>query len=219
MSKDNRFEHIYELLDTHYGPQHWWPADTPFEVMVGAILVQNTAWKNASTAIMRLKKAGLMSPSAIRKISTNELAELIVSSGYFNIKAQRLMALCEWLEDRGGIDKIKLKPLKLLRQDLLAVHGIGPETADDILLYALDKPTFVIDAYTRRLFSRLGLITHDMNYDILRGHFEQALERDVAVFNQYHALIVVHAKGICKKLPVCERCCLKGECKVIQGRI
>jgi len=219
MSKDNRFKHIYQLLDKHYGPQNWWPADTPFEVMVGAVLVQNTTWKNASSAVTSLKNAGLMSVSAIRKISSSDLAGLIVSSGYFNIKARRLMALCKWLEDRGGVDQVKRQSLKSLRKDLLSVHGIGPETADDILLYAFGKPVFVIDAYTRRLFSRLGLILRDANYETLRGLFEEALEKDVGIFNQYHALIVVHAKNICKKLPVCERCCLKGECKVLQGRI
>jgi len=219
MSKKNRFKHIYELLDAHHGPQNWWPADTPFEVMVGAVLVQNTAWKNASAAITCLKKAGLMSPSAIRNSSINDLADFIVSSGYFNIKAQRLMALCEWLEVRGGIDQIKRQSLMSLRKDLLGVHGIGPETADDILLYAFDRPVFVIDAYTRRLFSRLGLIQRDVSYEALRGCFEQSLERDVEVFNQYHALIVVHAKGTCKKQPRCEMCCLSGWCDGVEKNI
>lgn len=215
MRKDNRFKRIYQLLDEHHGPQNWWPADTPFEVMVGAVLVQNTAWENASTAVTSLKNAGLMSPSAIIKTSIDKLAGLIVSSGYFNIKARRLMALCKWLEDRGGVDQVKLQSLKSLRKDLLAVHGIGPETADDILLYALNKPVFVIDAYTRRLFSRLGLIQPDARYEIIRGCFEQELEKDVRIFNQYHALIVVHVRDVCKKKPMCEKCCLRVMCEEI----
>ncbi len=209
---NNKYQHIYDILNSHYGPQHWWPADSPFEVMVGAVLVQNTAWKNASTAISNLKEAGLMSASAITTISIDHLASLIISSGYFNIKARRLMALCEWLCDQGNIDQLKLRTLKSLRKDLLSVHGIGPETADDILLYALDKPVFVIDAYTRRLFSRLGMLDYKANYGRLKLGFEQSLDNDVELFNQYHALIVVHAKNICQKKPVCKKCCLQNEC-------
>ncbi|HEC27631.1 MAG TPA: endonuclease III domain-containing protein [Gammaproteobacteria bacterium] len=219
MSKKNRFVYIYELLDTHHGPQNWWPADTPFEVMVGAVLVQNTTWRNASAAITCLKNARLMSPSAIRNTPIYDLADFIVSSGYFNIKAQRLMALCEWLEESGGIDQIQRQSLKALRRNLLSVHGIGPETADDILLYAFDRPVFVIDSYTRRLFSRLGLIRREADYESLRGCFEKALERDMGVFNQYHALIVVHAKGTCKKQPRCEACCLAVLCDGVQKNI
>ncbi|MGB5226106.1 MAG: endonuclease III domain-containing protein [Arenicellales bacterium] len=216
MSQSNQFQRIYDILNSHYGPQHWWPADTPFEVMVGAVLVQNTAWKNASTAITSLKQAGLMSPTAINATSIYDLAALIVSSGYFNIKARRLKALCQWLADKNEIDQLKQLPLKELRKELLGVHGIGPETADDILLYALDKPVFVIDAYTRRLFSRLGLIQHDDGYENLRRGFEQALDESVELYNQYHALIVVHAKGICQKQPQCEKCCLAEDCIGIQ---
>jgi endonuclease-3 related protein len=213
----NKYQRIYDILNSHYGPQHWWPADSPFEVMVGAVLVQNTAWKNASTAISSLKKAGMMSPSAIQKTPVGHLASLIVSCGYFNIKAKRLSALCEWLVDQGDIDLLKRLPLKSLRKDLLGVYGIGPETADDILLYALDKPAFVIDAYTRRLFSRLGLVQYDAGYEELRTGFEQALDTDVGLFNQYHALIVVHAKDVCRNNPVCEACCLNEECGEMQN--
>lgn len=212
MSKKNHYQRIYDILNLHYGPQYWWPADTPFEVMIGAVLVQNTAWKNASAAISRLREAGLMTPSVIHEISTDELAGYIVSSGYFNIKAMRLQALCQWLVEKNDIDKLKKLPLKTLRRELLGIHGIGPETADDILLYALDKAVFVIDAYTRRLFSRLGLLQHDDSYEDLRRCFEQALDEDVEVFKQYHALIVAHAKDICRKQPLCERCCLAEQC-------
>jgi endonuclease-3 related protein len=212
MSKKNQYQRIYDILNLHYGPQHWWPADSPFEVMIGAVLVQNTTWKNTSAAITSLKQAGLMSPSAIYKTSNDYLASLIVSSGYFNIKAKRLRALCEWLVEHGDIEQLKRLPLESIRKDLLTVHGIGPETADDILLYALDKPVFVIDAYTRRLFSRLGLVKHDAAYEELRTVFEQALEKDVSLYNQYHALIVVHGKNICMTRPLCQLCCLNEQC-------
>ena len=212
MSKKNQYQRIYDILNLHYGPQHWWPADSPFEVMIGAVLVQNTTWKNTSAAITSLKQAGLMSPSAINKTSNDHLASLIISSGYFNIKAKRLRALCEWLVEHGDIEQLKRLPLESIRKDLLAVHGIGPETADDILLYALDKPVFVIDAYTRRLFSRLGLVKHDAAYEELRTVFEQALEKDVSLYNQYHALIVVHGKNICMTRPLCQLCCLNEQC-------
>jgi len=210
--RKNKYQHIYDILNTHYGPQHWWPADSSFEVMVGAVLVQNTAWKNASTAISNLHNADLMSSSAIQQTSVDELASVIVSSGYFNIKAKRLKALCHWLEEQGGIAQLKQQRLALLRRNLLGVSGIGPETADDILLYALDKPVFVIDAYTRRLFSRLGLVKADAAYETLQGDFELALDGETELFNQYHALIVVHAKNICRKQPLCMECCLKKIC-------
>ena len=212
MNNNNQYQRIYNILNLHYGPQYWWPADTPFEVMIGAVLVQNTTWKNASAAISRLKQAGLMTPSAIHKISTDELASNIVSSGYFNIKAKRLKALCQWLVEQGDTDQLKKRPIKTLRSDLLGIHGIGPETADDILLYALDKAVFIIDTYTRRLFSRLGLLQQDDSYENLRRCFEQALDEDVEAYKQYHALIVVHAKDICRKQPQCERCCLAKQC-------
>ncbi len=212
MRSEDKYQLIYEILNTHYGPQHWWPADSAFEVMVGAVLVQNTAWKNASTAIVNLQKADLMSSSAIHQTPVDELASVIVSSGYFNIKAKRLKALCQWLEEQGGIEQFRLQQLTPLRKDLLGVHGIGPETADDILLYAFSKPVFVIDGYTRRLFSRLGLIQADLAYEVLRRDFELALAGDVELFSQYHALIVVHAKNICRKQPLCMECCLRNIC-------
>ncbi|MEA1889324.1 MAG: endonuclease III domain-containing protein [Pseudomonadota bacterium] len=212
MRSEDKYQLIYEILNTHYGPQHWWPAESAFEVMVGAVLVQNTAWKNASSAIVNLQKAGLMSSSAIHQTPVDELASVIVSSGYFNIKAKRLKALCQWLEEQGGIEQLRQQQLTPLRKDLLGVHGVGPETADDIILYAFNKPVFVIDGYTRRLFSRLGLIQADLAYEVLRRDFELALAGDVELFSQYHALIVVHAKNICRKQPVCEKCCLRKSC-------
>ncbi|MFW2440769.1 MAG: endonuclease III domain-containing protein [Arenicellales bacterium] len=212
MNTKDKYQRVYNILDTHYGPQHWWPADSSFEVMVGAVLVQNTAWRNASTAIANLHKTGLMSSSAIQQTPVDELASVIVSSGYFNIKAKRLKALCQWLEEQGGITQVKQQRLAPLRRNLLGVPGIGPETADNILLYALDKPVFVIDAYTRRLFSRLGLVQADAAYEKLQGGFEQVLDGETELFNQYHALIVVHAKNTCRKQPLCMECCLRTDC-------
>ncbi len=216
MSND-RYQQIYDILNAHYGDQNWWPAESPFEVMVGAVLVQNTAWENASSAVSALKQAGLMSAEAIAGTAPDTLAACIVSSGYFNIKARRLIALCKWLVQQGGIQSLQQQTLCSLRKELLSVHGIGPETADDILLYALHKPVFVIDAYTRRLFSRLGLVHGDLGYEDIRQCFETALEKDVAMFNQYHALIVIHAKTVCMKRPDCEACCLTGICTNVKA--
>ena len=212
MSRHATFKDIYDILLAHYGPQHWWPAETAFEVMIGAVLVQNTAWQNASKAIDNLKNAGLMSALAICDASSERLASLIVSSGYFNIKTQRLKALCGWLLEKGDIPSIKDQSPGALRKDLLGIHGIGNETADDILLYALEKPIFVIDAYTRRIFSRLGLVEHDASYNVLQNSFQQALDNDVYLFNEYHALIVAHGKNICQKKPICVKCCLQQHC-------
>lgn len=146
---------IYQRLFTTHGPQQWWPGDSPFEIMVGAILTQNTAWKNVEKAIANLKVAGALSPEVIAAATHRQLAAWLKPSGYFNIKARRLRAFCEWLIHQGGAKRIAGLPTDVLRAELLAVHGVGPETADDILLYAFNRPVFVIDAYTRRLFQRL----------------------------------------------------------------
>jgi len=198
----------------HYGAQHWWPGDTPFEVMVGAVLTQNTAWTNVERAIENLKKNKALDPEVILDTGSKELAEWLKPSGYFNVKAERLKHFCQWYVGRGGLNGLKGWHLHDLRADILGVKGIGPETADDILLYALDHPVFVIDAYTRRLFSRLGLVKGDEGYEQLRFKFEAELERDVALFNEYHALIVIHAKDTCRKrVPRCEACCLEDGCR------
>ena len=201
--------HLYHRLFDHYGPQHWWPADTPFEVMVGAVLTQNTAWTNVERAIDNLRQAGLLDPAAMAAQSPAQLARQIRPSGYFNVKARRLHALCEWLLSEPDAEAIDTETL---RQRLLAIHGIGPETADDILLYAYQRPVFVIDAYTRRLCSRLGLLEADLTYEALRAAFEQALPKEVALFNEYHALIDHHAKLICRPKPRCGECFLSGDC-------
>lgn len=203
---------IYRWLQATHGPQQWWPGDSPFEIMVGAVLTQNTAWKNVEKAIANLKVAGALSPEVIAAATHRQLATWLKPSGYFNIKAKRLHAFCEWLIQKGGSKRIAGLPTDVLRAELLAVHGVGPETADDILLYAFNRPVFVIDAYTRRLFQRLGLIQGSERYEDLRSLFETELGNDVPLFNEYHALIVAHAKDICRPRPRCAACKLGPRC-------
>lgn len=206
------FRQVYQSLFKCYGPQHWWPADSPFEVMVGAVLTQNTSWSNVERAIANLKKNDCISPDRILMVREKTLANWLRPSGYFNIKAKRLRNFCRWYKGAGEYDGIKRLQTKQLRKLLLSVNGVGPETADDILLYAFDRPVFVIDAYTRRLFSRLGLTEKDAGYEHLRSTFEDSLPGDVQLFNEYHALIVAHAKTVCKKNPDCLACCLSKNC-------
>lgn len=206
---------VYRRLLDRYGAQHWWPADTPFEVMVGAVLTQNTAWSNVEKAIDNLKamEAGF-SLESLLAIPVERLAALIRPAGYFNVKAKRLSSLCRFLQRHGELDRLETDQLRAL---LLSVHGIGPETADDILLYAYHRPVFVIDAYTRRLFARLGMIEAESGYETLREGFEAALQNDAELFNEYHALIVVHAKNHCRVKPVCADCPVRDLCPYPTG--
>ncbi len=204
---------IYQQLHTRYGVRHWWPADTPFEVMLGAILTQNTAWTNVEKALANLKAADCIDPEAILACPLVELARRIRPSGYYNQKAARLKRIAAFVLQHGGIGRLRGQPLEELRPRLLALNGVGPETADSILLYALEKPVFVIDAYTRRIFSRLGALRGDERYETLRALFERSLPaRDTALFNEYHALIVEHAKRHCKVKPLCAGCPLAADC-------
>ncbi len=203
---------VWTRLRDVYGVSRWWPAESPFEVMVGAILTQNTAWTNVEKAIAELRQAQLLTPEAIAATPPDRLAPLIRSSGYFNVKARRLKALAEWVCLNGGLAALEAVPTEDLRERLLAVKGVGPETADDILLYAFCRPVFVIDAYTRRIFSRLGAIVGDEPYETLRRRFEDAFGDDVAQLNEYHALIVRHAKAICRPRPLCGECALRELC-------
>ena len=203
---------VYRRLHAAHGPQHWWPGDSVFEIMVGAVLTQNSAWTNVEKAITNLKAAKALSPAAIVAAPHRRLAAWLKPSGYFNIKAQRLHAFCAWLIRKGGAKRIARLPTDVLRAELLQVHGIGPETADDILLYAFNRPVFVIDAYTRRLFQRLGFIQGDEGYETLRSLFEKSLATDTQLFNEYHALIVAHAKDVCRKRPLCDACKLGPLC-------
>lgn len=211
---------VFDRLLDHYGSQHWWPADTPFEVMVGAVLTQATAWTNVERAIARLKEAGALSPDAIRTMDTESLAALIYSSGFHNSKALRLKALTRYLGDTycDDIDAMRAEDTANLRHELLAVKGIGEETADAILLYALSKPSFVIDAYTRRLFKRLGVMPESEAYSAYQRIFIDNLPEDTALFAEYHALIVQHCKEACRTTPMCEGCCLLSVCPTGQAR-
>lgn len=204
---------VYQRLFKQYGQQQWWPADSPFEVMVGAILTQNTSWTNVEKAISNLKKEKLLACKKIVKMSERRLASLLKPVGYFNVKARRLKNFCDWYQAVTKPDQLTTDSL---RTELLSINGVGPETADDMLLYAFERPVFVIDAYTRRLFSRLDLIEEEAGYEELRIWFEKKLKRHnnkVNLFNEYHALIVRHAKEHCSvRKPVCETCCLKRFC-------
>jgi endonuclease-3 related protein len=201
---------IYELLLNRYGHRHWWPAETPFEVCVGAILTQNTNWGNVEKAIFNLKRERLLSPESLRDLPVERLAELIRPAGYFNVKSVRLKGFISWLFDNygGSVEGMSEAEWPDLRDALLTVKGIGPESADSILLYACAKPSFVVDTYTKRLLTSLGLITAKAGYQEVRAMFMENLPPDVALFNEYHALIVQHAKEHCRKKPRCEGCSL-----------
>lgn len=207
-----RLRSIFRQLLEARGPQHWWPGDTPFEIMVGAVLTQNTAWINVERAIANLVAADALAPERILGVAEDRLAAWLRPSGYFNIKARRLRHFCRWYLEAGEYPALQDWDTERLRHALLAVNGIGPETADDMLLYAFGRPVFVIDAYTRRLFLRLGLIEGGEGYETLRQACEQALGPDVALFNEYHALIVAQAKDVCRTRPRCGECVLRRQC-------
>lgn len=205
---------IFERLSHQFGPCNWWPADTPFEVCVGAILTQNTNWGNVEKALANLKRVGGLSPERLRHMPLDELAETIRPAGYFNVKSRRLKAFVSWLWERydGSLDRMFSVPLASLRAELLAVHGIGRETCDSILLYAGHCPTFVVDSYTARLFSRLGIINVNAGYEEIRKLFMCHLAPDAVLYNEYHALIVMQCKTYCRKKPVCGCCALQEIC-------
>ena len=214
MKKIPKVFKIYEKLYSEFGPRHWWPAETPFEVMVGAVLTQNTSWTNVEKAIFNLKERRSLDPESLNRIPHRKLAGLIKPSGYYNIKAKRLKSLVSFLMHnfKGDIALMRRQDLKALRKELLLVHGIGPETCDSIMLYALDKPIFVIDAYTKRIFSRCGMVKEGVTYDELQRLFMESLPRDVKLYNEYHALIVRLGKEICRKTPKCNLCPINKLC-------
>ncbi|MFQ5580884.1 MAG: endonuclease III domain-containing protein [Nitrospiria bacterium] len=207
-SKKQEILEIYDRLAAHFGPQHWWPADTPFEVMIGAILTQNTSWKNVEKAISRLKEEDLLHPAALYHLPEKTLSLLVRSSGYFKIKAKRIKALTTFIfEEYGGsLDTMFSEKWEVLRQKLLSVRGIGPETADAILLYAGNAPVFVIDAYTRRIFERHNHIDPADDYHKVQNYIMEGLGDKTELYNEYHALIVVTGKFFCKKTAVCPAC-------------
>ncbi len=202
---------IYGLLYKNFGPQHWWPGETPFEVMVGAILTQNTSWGNVEKAISNLKRAEVLEPQKLLKLPTTKLAEFIRPAGYFNIKTKRLRNFLKFFMESydGSVKKMEAVSLSKLREELLSVNGVGRETADSILLYALDKPIFVCDTYTYRILTRHNLCGEEADYDELQSIFMDNLPEDVKLFNEYHALMVRVGKEFCKPKPACEGCPLK----------
>ncbi len=210
-----QLQEIYERLFAAFGPQHWWPADEPFEVMVGAVLTQSVAWRNVEQVITGLKAAGAMSPQALRRLSEADIAPLIKPCIYYNVKARKLKALAEWLKDfcRDDLNILFATETAELRRQLLSVWGIGEETADSIVLYAAGKPVFVIDAYTRRIINRLGLTPGGNTYGDYQLLFMDNLAADVKLYNEYHALLVHLGKDVCRRRPLCSRCCLGDICR------
>lgn len=200
---------IYNRLYETFGPQYWWPGETTFEIMIGAVLTQNTSWGNVEKAIIELKNQKLLSLENLMKLPLDRLASLIKSCGYYNLKARRLKNFLEFLNRKGGVDEAFEADPFVLRKELLEVKGIGPETADSILLYAGRLPFFVVDAYTKRIFSRHKLIDEKADYVELQKFFMDNLKHDDNLFNEYHALIVKLGKNYCKKKPFCEKCPLK----------
>lgn len=200
---------VYRCLFDAFGPQHWWPGQSPFEVMVGAVLVQNTNWQNVEKAIGNLRRADLLEPHALYDVAAEELEELVRPAGYFRIKARRLHNLLEFFVRRydGSLEAMFRTGLPTLREELLTVDGIGPETADSILLYAGGLPVFVVDAYTHRVLARHGWIGFDADYHAIQDYFQSTLPDDPALYNEYHALLVRLGKDYCRKgRPKCGEC-------------
>jgi endonuclease-3 related protein len=206
---------IYRRLLDHFGPQHWWPAEEPFEVIVGAILTQSAAWGNVEKAIANLKAVEALSPAKLRRLQLPRLAKLVHPCGYYNAKALKLKSFAFWLGNhyRDDLDRLFASKTDDLRQQLLSIHGIGQETADSILLYAASKPIFVIDAYTRRIIHRIGLAPGKDSYAAYQTWFMEYLPPDTALFNEYHALLVCQGKNICRRHPLCHQCCLSYMCR------
>ena len=204
---------IYNILFSHYGPQRWWPAETPFEVIVGAILTQNTNWRNVEKAIDNLKSVGCLDIRKISKMRKEKLEELIKPSGFYKQKTERLQKFCQFvLDEYGSVEKMFRQDSEKLRAEILGQKGIGPETADSILLYAGELPFFVVDACTKRIFGRLGFRIND-NYEDVKKFFEKNIPKDVGIYKEYHAFIVELAKEFCRKKSLCKECPLKITCR------
>lgn len=204
---------LYTRLHRYYGEQHWWPADTPFEVVVGAILTQNTSWSNVVRAIDNLKKSRLLSINSMHKASHRQLQEAVYPSGFYKQKTERIRHFIQYIYDRykGSLASFLRSPAGELREELLSLHGIGPETADSILLYASGKRFFVVDTYTRRICARLGICC-GKDYDEIQAFFHERLPLDIGIYKEFHALIVVLAKNHCRVRPVCAGCPVKARC-------
>jgi endonuclease-3 related protein len=200
--------HIYQRLLSHFGARNWWPAETPFEVVIGAILTQNTNWKNVEKAIINLRQAEALTLDVILKLEQEKLEQLIRPSGFFRQKAERLQLFCRYLKQHhhGSLEHLFDQELPVVRDELLQLKGIGPETADSILLYAGRHLSFVVDAYTNRLFSRLGILSGKEKYAAVRDLFMSRLPQNLQLYNEFHALIVIHCKDFCRKTPLCNAC-------------
>jgi len=206
---------IYRKMFSRFGPQGWWPGRTKTEIIIGAILTQNTNWQNVEKALANLRKAGLLNFKKLHGMDEAVIAHYIRPAGYFNVKARRLKNFVRFFIDGMNSDWRALRnlPVTKAREKVLTVNGVGPETADSILLYAFDRPTFVVDAYTKRIFHRYGLIENGASYDQVRSLFMERLREDVRLYNEYHALIVRLAKEYCRTRPVCAGCPLKDACR------
>ena len=213
MAGDAMVPRLLESLRVALGPQEWWPAESPFEVLVGAVLTQNAAWRNVEQAMGRLRAREWLTPEAILDAPVEQLSDCLRPSGYYNVKRQRLRAACEaWLA-LGGESGLRAMDTGAMRAALLEVKGLGPESVDDVLLYAFHRPVFVVDAYTRRIFSRIGLVSPRVDYDGLQAMFHNALSPDATRFNEFHALIVTIGKSYCRpRDPRCETCPLQPDC-------
>lgn len=206
------FDSLYRGLVSVYGPQHWWPAQTTFEIIAGAVLTQNTAWTNVERALLNLREADVMNAGRILDLPEEELSDLLRPSGCYRVKSRRLRAICEWLRVHHRDDRIGECNTGELRRSLLSVHGVGSETADAILLYAFSRPVFVVDAYARRLFSRTGLISGKEACGEIQAQVELALGSATQDYNEFHALIVEHCKHACRKSPRCRDCPVREKC-------
>ena len=219
MGLGRRLEPLFEALAAHFGPQRWWPAEHSFEMIVGALLVQNTAWVNAQAALDSLRLAGALSVEGILRLDELTLQELIRPSGYFRQKAAKLRTFAEHVRDhhRGSLSAMLNRPMEALRQELLGIWGVGAETADSILLYAARQPSFVVDGYTGRILRRTGLVTDDVSPAALRRWLMDSIPADVAIYAEYHALLVRLGKTFCRKTPGCPECPVLGVCRYGSG--
>lgn len=205
-AREPGLDSLLRELHAGFGYQHWWPARTPFEVLVGAVLTQNTAWSNVELALARLHALGPLTPARLLRMSTDELAQAVRPSGYFNAKTRKLQCVSEWYLAVGGLEALRERPLGPLRASLLEVWGVGPETADSILCYAAGRRTAVVDTYTRRILGRHGLADPEAPYEQLRAWLEARLTRSQFVFEEFHALFVRAGNHNCKPSPACEAC-------------
>lgn len=209
MNRATKLMDMYEAMQKELGPSEWWPGDSVLEIMLGAVLTQNTAWSNVEKAIANLRGANALNLETLNSLSLEELARLIYPAGFFRVKARRIGNLLAWIKNfcHNDLSALKDYDTHVLREELLAINGIGPETADSILLYAFDRPSFVVDEYTRRIFSRHALVTEDADYAELRDFFMDVLPEDSRLFNEYHASLVRVAKNWCKRSKAnCETC-------------